>query len=266
MKIFFHKAKQMTDKKQFSDWPDFSNNFHDYVLDPKWKNILIEKKKLIDILLTFIEKDYAKYKGYFQILPSKNLVMNALTLTPFDNVKVVIVAQDPYQTLQFPIGLSFAVRKGIEIPKSLINIYRECATDSSIKFETPTHGDLTSWGEQGVLLLNNTLTVLEGTSNSHACFKDNDGNRYFWKEFTDHIITKLSKESSGIVFMLWGKNAQEKEKLIDNSKHLVLKAAHPSPLSANKGGWFGCQHFSKANTYLCTNNKVPINWNSLKYN
>jgi uracil-DNA glycosylase len=256
----------MTDKKQFSDWPDFINNFSDYVSDPKWKQLLDEKKELIDILLTFIEKDYNKYRGYFQILPSKNLVMNALSQTPFDNVKVVIVGQDPYQTLQFPIGLSFAVRKRIAIPKSLINIYRECATDSEIQFETPSHGDLTSWAQQGVLLLNNTLTVLEGTSNSHVCFKDENDKRYFWKDFTDHIIKKLSKDGNGIVFMLWGKNAQEKEKIIDKYKHLVLKAAHPSPLSANKGGWFGCKHFSKANAYLLANKRTPINWNSLKYN
>ena len=255
----------MTDKKQFSNWPDFSNNFQDYVSDPKWKQIIEDKKVLIDMLLSFIEKDYQKYKGYFQILPSKHLVMNALAQTPFDNVKIVIVAQDPYQTLQFPIGMSFAVRKGVEIPKSLINIYRECATDKDIEFESPMHGDLTSWAQQGVLLLNSTLTVLEGTSNSHACFKDEKDNRFYWKDFTDYIITKLSKDGNGIVFMLWGANAQQKTKLIDRSKHLILKAVHPSPLSANKGGWFGCKHFSKANAYLTANNKTPINWNSLKY-
>ena len=125
---------------------------------------------------------------------------------------------------------------------------------------------MSSWAQQGVLLLNNSLTVLEGTSNSHVCLKEEvkgKTKRYFWKDFTDHLISALSKEREGLVFMLWGKNAQSKAKLIDNEKHLILTSAHPSPLSANKGGWFGNKHFSKANEYLKQKNASPVNWNSL---
>ena len=233
--------------KNASLWPDFNNNFGDYVTDPKWKKIIASKKQLLDKLLTFIEADYKKYNGYFKILPAKHLVMNSMTQTDFDKVTVVILGQDPFPNPTFPIGMSFSVNQGVEIPKSLANIFRECHSDKENNFEIPNHGDLTTWAQQGVLLLNNTLTVLEGSSNSHACFEDENKKKYYWKDFTDHIIKSISHENENVVFMLWGKSAQVKEKLIDSKKHLILKCAHPSPLSANKGGWYGCKHFSKAN-------------------
>ena len=129
--------------KEYGVWEDFSNNFETFVSDEKWKSLIREKKDLLDKLLELIEKNYNKYNGYFHILPSKNLVMNALTQTSFDSVKVIILSQDPYQTLEFPIGMAFAVRKGVQVPKSLANIYRELNLDKDIEFEIPSHGDLT---------------------------------------------------------------------------------------------------------------------------
>ncbi|MGN1280587.1 MAG: uracil-DNA glycosylase [Succinivibrio sp.] len=184
------------------------------------------------------------------VLPDKKDVFNAFAYTPFDKLKVVIIGQDPYQTPGFAMGLSFSVRTGVSIPKSLQNIYKELETDIP-GFQIPLHGNLIPWARQGVLLLNSVLTVDAGVSNSHQ----DQG----WEFFTDKVIDAISEKCENVVFMLWGSYAQLKGSRIDNSRHLVLKAAHPSPLSAYKG-FFGCHHFSLANSYLEEHKKKPIDW------
>ena len=179
---------------------------------------------------------------------TKQNIYNALKLTSPDKVKVVILGQDPYINKDQANGLSFSVQPGIAIPPSLRNIFREQRKDLGII--QPNSGDLTKWAEQGVLLLNTTLTVRAGLSNSHQ----GKG----WGIFTDSIIKYLGQKEN-IVFMLWGNNAKAKKKLIDSFKNLILEAAHPSPLSATRG-FFGCQHFSKANNYLIEHNLSPIDW------
>ena len=211
-----------------------------------WDDILKEEynKPYFEKLMNFIEDEYSKYTIY----PDKNNIYNALKLTPPDKVKVVILGQDPYINKDQANGLSFSVQPGIAIPPSLRNIFREQRKDLGII--QPNSGDLTKWAEQGVLLLNTTLTVRAGLSNSHQ----GKG----WGIFTDSIIKYLGQKEN-IVFMLWGNNAKAKRKLIDSSKNLILEAAHPSPLSATRG-FFGCQHFSKANNYLIEHNLPPIDW------
>ena len=211
-----------------------------------WDDILKEEynKPYFEKLMNFIEDEYSKYTIY----PDKNNIYNALKLTPPDKVKVVILGQDPYINKDQANGLSFSVQPGIAVPPSLRNIFREQRKDLGII--QPNSGDLTKWAEQGVLLLNTTLTVRAGLSNSHQ----GKG----WGIFTDSIIKYLGQKEN-IVFMLWGNNAKAKRKLIDSSKNLILEAAHPSPLSATRG-FFGCQHFSKANNYLIEHNLSPIDW------
>lgn len=211
-----------------------------------WDDILKEEynKPYFEKLMNFIEDEYSKYTIY----PDKNNIYNALKLTPSDKVKVVILGQDPYINKDQANGLSFSVQPGITIPPSLRNIFREQRKDLGII--QPNSGDLTKWARQGVLLLNTTLTVRAGLSNSHQ----GKG----WGIFTDSIIKYLGQKEN-IVFMLWGNNAKAKRKLIDSSKNLILEAAHPSPLSATRG-FFGCQHFSKANNYLIEHNLSPIDW------
>ena len=211
-----------------------------------WDDILKEEynKPYFEKLMNFIEDEYNNYTIY----PNKNNIYNALKLTPPDKVKVVILGQDPYINKDQANGLSFSVQPGIVIPPSLRNIFREQRKDLGII--QPNSGDLTKWAEQGVLLLNTTLTVRAGLSNSHQ----GKG----WGIFTDSIIKYLGQKEN-IVFMLWGNNAKAKRKLIDSSKNLILEAAHPSPLSATRG-FFGCQHFSKANNYLIEHNLSPIDW------
>lgn len=182
------------------------------------------------------------------VFPPEDLIFNAFELTPFKQVKVVILGQDPYPAKGQAHGLSFSVPREIPIPRSLKNIYKELEQD--ISSTMPPHGNLEQWARQGVLLLNATLTVNEGETNSHA----NSG----WQQFTDEVIKQLSMQQTGLVFMLWGNFAQSKSALIDAHKHLILKSAHPSPLSV-KGFW-GNRHFSQANDYLVTQNKTPINW------
>jgi uracil-DNA glycosylase len=184
------------------------------------------------------------------IYPSSKDRFRALNLTPFNNVKVVILGQDPYHNKKQANGLSFSVQKNIKIPPSLNNIYKELKNDMGIKINNS--GDLSAWAKQGVLLLNTILSVEEGKANSHK----NKG----WEIFTSEIIKQISLQKIGIVFVLWGKNAQEKEKLINSSKHLILKAPHPSPLSSYRG-FFGSKPFSKINKYLLKNGKKKINWN-----
>ena len=211
-----------------------------------WDDILKEEynKPYFEKLMNFIEDEYNNYTIY----PDKNNIYNALKLTPPEKVKVVILGQDPYINKNQANGLSFSVQPEIAIPPSLRNIFREQRKDLGII--QPNSGDLTKWAEQGVLLLNTTLTVRAGLSNSHQ----GKG----WGIFTDSIIKYLGQKEN-IVFMLWGNNAKAKRKLIDSSKNLILEAAHPSPLSATRG-FFGCQHFSKANNYLIEHNLSPIDW------
>lgn len=182
------------------------------------------------------------------IYPKKTEVFNAFKLTSFENVKVVILGQDPYHGPNQAHGLSFSVNYGIKIPPSLANIYKELKSD--IDFAIPSHGNLTSWANQGVLLLNATLTVRAGEPGSHQ--------KKGWETFTDAVIKLISDKKENCVFLLWGNFAKSKINLIDLDKHLVLTAAHPSPLAG--GAFFGCRHFSKTNEYLKSKNIGPINW------
>lgn len=185
----------------------------------------------------------------YKIYPNMNDIFNALRYTSYTNAKVVILGQDPYHGAGQAHGLCFSVKKGVTPPPSLINIFKEQEQDVGVSI--PTHGELTSWAEQGVLLLNTVLTVREGKPNSHA----NKG----WEILTDKIISLLNEKDEPLVFLLWGRNAKNKQVLLTNPKHLVLTAAHPSPLSAYNG-FFGCKHFSKTNAYLIENHLEPINW------
>jgi uracil-DNA glycosylase len=184
------------------------------------------------------------------VYPKPSDVYHAFKLTPFNEVKVVILGQDPYHGANQAHGLSFSVQKGVAIPPSLKNIYKELQADIP-GFKIPAHGDLSSWAKQGVLLLNSTLTVRAGEPGSHQ--------KMGWEQFTDQAIGALSEHREGLVFMLWGRHAQAKASLIDSTKHVVLTAAHPSPFSAYNG-FFGCSHFSKANAYLVKKGEKPIVW------
>lgn len=206
-------------------------------------NFMTEK---IEVIKSFIlnEKDKGKV-----IYPPEHLIFNAFILTSFLNLKVIILGQDPYHGEGQAHGLSFSVPKGIKVPPSLKNIYKELQSDTS--FEIPKHGNLENWAKQGVLLLNAILTVNASEPASHK--------KSGWESFTDAVIQKISENSEHKVFLLWGKFAQEKAQFIDGSKHLILKAAHPSPFSAHNG-FLGCKHFSKTNDYLMKHQKTPINW------
>ena len=182
--------------------------------------------------------------------PPGKLIFNAFNLCPFDQVKVVIIGQDPYHEPGQAHGLSFSVLSGTAFPPSLQNIFKEINGDIGTKI--PPSGDLTRWAEQGVLLLNATLSVRAHQANSHS--------KLGWQTFTDAAIMRLSKNRTNIVFMLWGGYARNKKYLIDTSRHCILEAVHPSPLSANRGGWFGNHHFSKCNEYLLATNQTPIEW------
>jgi uracil-DNA glycosylase len=189
-----------------------------------------------------------KEKGMI-IFPPGNRIFSAFDQTPFDKVKVVILGQDPYHGMGQAHGLCFSVNDGIQIPPSLQNIFKELKTDNG--FEIPQSGNLSKWANQGVFLLNATLTVRQNEAGSHQ--------KKGWETFTDKVIQHISDQKEHVVFILWGKFAQSKNKLIDTTKHLVLVAAHPSPLSAYNG-FLGCKHFSKTNDYLQRNHKEPIDW------
>lgn len=191
-----------------------------------------------------MEKEQGK-----KIFPPGSRIFNAFDTTPIDKVKVVILGQDPYHGPGQAHGLCFSVPNGIPQPPSLINIFKELHDDTGVPI--PNHGNLTKWAEQGVFLLNASLTVRSGEPMSHS--------KIGWAEFTDAVIRKISDTREHVVFLLWGKFAQEKRSLIDESKHLVLRAAHPSPLSAH-AGFFGCKHFSKTNEFLMKNGMDPIDW------
>lgn len=217
-------------------------------LDPSWQAILAPEfdKEYMQRLKAFLIQE--KQQGY-TVLPKNEEVFNAFNHTPFDEVKVVIIGQDPYHGIGQAHGLSFSVRKGVPIPPSLQNIYKELQIDIP-GFTFPAHGDLTQWADQGVLLLNATLTVRANQAGSHQ--------HKGWEQFTDQAIASLSAKREGLIFMLWGRYAQQKESLITN-KHFVLKAAHPSPFSAYNG-FFGCKHFSTANALLAKEGKQAIDW------
>ncbi len=215
-----------------------------------WDKILNEEleKDYFKKLCAIVHNEYEQYR----IFPPKRDVFNALKFTPPEDLKVVILGQDPYHEFGQGHGLCFSVRDGVKFPPSLQNIFKELSSD--ISMQVPKSGDLTSWATQGVMLLNTTLTVREGIANSHS--------KIGWSIFTDRIISAANDLKQPIVFMLWGGNARSKKALITNKRHLILEAVHPSPLSAY-GGFFGCKHFSRANEFLIKNSITPIDWNSL---
>lgn len=216
--------------------------------DESWAPVIkpLFRQEYMKRLSAFVQEERRRYEVY----PPQELVFNAFRLTPFSEVKVVILGQDPYHNVGQAHGLSFSVPEGIAFPPSLKNIFAELSTDIE-GFQIPSSGDLTKWAKQGVLLLNATLTVRAHQAASHQ--------KQGWERFTDEIIAKVSSELEHVVFLLWGSYAQQKAALIDASKHLVLKAVHPSPLSVYRG-FFGCRHFSKANAYLQVHGKQPIDW------
>lgn len=216
-------------------------------LGNEWDNLLkqeFEKEYYIN-LRKFLVNEYNNYKIY----PPANDLFNALKYTSYSDVKVVILGQDPYHGEGQAHGLCFSVKKGVTPPPSLKNMFKEIKEDLGI--EPPSHGELTKWASQGVLLLNTTLTVREAQPNSHK----GKG----WEILTDKIIELLNWHDTPIVFMLWGSNARSKKALITNERHLILETVHPSPLSAY-GGFFGCKHFSKANDFLIQNGLKAIDW------
>lgn len=220
----------------------------DVNIEASWKQVLHAEfnKSYFENIVAFLKTEKAQGKI---IYPPGSLIFNAFFKTPFDKLKVVLLGQDPYHGKGQAMGLSFSVPKGVRPPPSLINIFKELHDDVGVPIATT--GDLTPWAEQGLLLLNAALTVRAGEPNSHS--------KIGWHQFTDAVIKKISDEKNGIVFLLWGSFAHQKQELIDQTKHHVLKAAHPSPYSADKG-FFGCRHFSKTNEFIMQQKQQPINW------
>lgn len=220
----------------------------DVKIEPTWKQQLGAEfdKPYFATLAEQVRQAYAEGPCF----PPKKLVFNAFNLCPFDEVKVVIMGQDPYHEPGQAMGLSFSVPEGVAIPPSLQNIFKEIQAD--LGKPLPTSGDLTRWASQGVLLLNATLTVQAHVANSHQGLG--------WSVFTDAVIRALSAHREHLVFMLWGGYARSKRSLIDGQRHLILESVHPSPLSANRGGWFGNHHFSKCNAYLQSHGMTGIDW------
>lgn len=212
-----------------------------------WDNILADEflKPYYKELRTFLKAEYSSRTIY----PNMNDIFNALKASSFQNTRVVIIGQDPYHGAGQAHGMCFSVKRGVEPPPSLKNIFKELETDVGFKYTG--HGELTAWAEQGVLLLNTVLTVREATPNSHK----GKG----WETFTDRVILELNKKQTPIVFLLWGANAKNKAKLITNPIHKKLETVHPSPLSAY-GGFFGCKHFSRCNEILVSSGQAPVNW------
>ncbi|MDY0779174.1 uracil-DNA glycosylase [Tenacibaculum sp. IB213877] len=213
-----------------------------------WKHILQPEfeKAYFTNLADFVKDEYENNICY----PKQEDIFSAFNLCDFDNVKVVIIGQDPYHGEGQANGLCFSVHNEIKHPPSLVNIFKELEKDLGVPY--PKSGDLSKWAKQGVLLLNATLTVRKGKANSHK--------KCGWKLFTDFVINKISEEKNDVVFLLWGEFAKKKGKYIDENKHLVLKHGHPSPLSANKNKWFGNKHFSQTNQFLVSKGKKPIQW------
>lgn len=217
-------------------------------IDDTWKATLSDEfnKPYFSELRNFLQKEKNAGKT---IYPPGSLIFNAFNSTTFDKVRVVILGQDPYHGAGQAHGLCFSVQHGIKPPPSLVNIYKELKSD--VGFEIPSHGNLQKWTTQGVFLLNAILTVEANQPASHQ--------KSGWQEFTNAVIEKLSKEKTGLIFLLWGNFAQQKAVLIDENKHTILKAPHPSPFSAHTG-FFGCKHFSKTNEILKTKGEVEIDW------
>ena len=217
-------------------------------INDSWKNILQTefKKPYFKSLSDFITFEYHNNVCY----PKQEAVFNAFNYCSFDTLKVVLIGQDPYHGKGQANGLSFSVANGIKHPPSLVNIFKEIETDLEVSY--PVSGDLSRWAKQGVLLLNATLTVRESDAGSHQ--------KQGWEVFTDAVIKRISEEKENVVFLLWGGFAKKKVKLINTGKHTVLTSGHPSPLSANRGYWFGNKHFSKTNSFLKSVNSSPINW------
>ncbi len=218
------------------------------VPDASWHKYLKEEfeKPYFKALRTFLNNEYKNYKCF----PPEDAIFNAFTYCPFQDVKVVIIGQDPYHDLHQANGLSFSVNEGIKHPPSLVNIFKEIETDIGVTY--PESGDLTRWAKQGVLLLNATLTVRAHQAGSHQ--------KQGWERFTNTVIECMSAQREHLIFLLWGGFAKQKAKLIDKNKHTILMSGHPSPLSANRGYWFGNRHFSKTNAVLQRLNKTEIVW------
>lgn len=216
-------------------------------LENKWDDLLKDEfeKDYYKKIREFLKYEYSHYRVY----PDMNDIFNSLKYADYNNIKVVIIGQDPYHEEGQAHGLSFSVKPGIEIPPSLVNIYKELHDDLGCYI--PNNGYLVKWAKQGVLLLNNVLTVRAHLANSHK----NCG----WETFTDEIIRQLNEREKPVVFLMWGSCAKQKEALITNPNHYILKTVHPSPLSAYRG-FFGCKHFSKANKILVENGEEPIDW------
>ena len=216
-------------------------------IEASWKTVLQDQfeQPYFQALAAFLKNEKAAGKT---IYPPGSLIFNAFNTTPFPEVKVVIIGQDPYHNPGEAMGLCFSVPKGVRVPPSLKNIYKELESD--VGATIPNHGDLTSWAQQGVFLLNAMLTVERNRPGSHQ--------KIGWQDFTDAVIRKLSDGREHLVFMLWGGFARKKKELIDGSKHLILEAAHPSPLAG--GAFFGSQHFSKANAYLQEHGMGKVEW------
>jgi len=219
------------------------------LLDKSWKQLLAAEwsRPYMLELQTFLVREKAAGKT---IYPKEEHLFQALNLTPFDQVKVVIIGQDPYHGPDQAHGLSFSVQKGMKIPPSLKNIFKELQDD--LNLTPPDHGNLQHWASQGVLLLNNVLTVESDNAGSHS--------QKGWETFTDQIINLLNEKKKNLVFILWGSPAQKKANQVDHEKHLILKSAHPSPLSSYRG-FFGSKPFSKTNQYLLSKGLSPISWN-----
>ncbi|ANW95626.1 uracil-DNA glycosylase [Wenyingzhuangia fucanilytica] len=225
------------------------------LLPNDWQELLKEEfsKSYWPVLVEKVSDAYQLNTCY----PPKDDIFNAFKYCAFKDVKVVIIGQDPYHGKGQANGLCFSYVGTQKFPPSLKNIYKEISNDLAVEMPK-SFGDLTAWAKQGVLLLNATLTVQEGKPNSHQ--------KFGWNSFTDAVIQKISKEKQEVVFLLWGGFAHKKEILIDEQKHKILKATHPSPLGANKGGWFGCKHFSKTNNYLKSLGKKEIKWKLIDNN
>jgi uracil-DNA glycosylase len=220
----------------------------DVKIEESWKKRLgaeFDQQYFVD-LTNYVRQEYMHHTCY----PPGKLIFNAFNLCPFEEVKVVIIGQDPYHEQGQAMGLSFSVPQGIMIPPSLVNIFKEIQMDLGTPI--PENGDLTRWAKQGVLLLNATLTVRAHLANSHQ--------KLGWDRFTDAAIKALNAEREHLVFLLWGGYARSKAAYIDRNKHLILESVHPSPLSANRGGWFGNHQFSRCNAYLEQNGIIPICW------
>lgn len=219
------------------------------ILQPSWQAVLSDElqKPYFEELLIKVNEEYATTVCH----PPKELLFEAFNQCSFEDLKVVIIGQDPYHGDGEANGLSFSVNDGVKIPPSLRNIFREINTDLETLF-LPSSGNLVRWAQQGVLLLNASLSVQKDSPNSHK--------QLSWSTFTDAVVQKIATEKENVVFLLWGSFAQKKGIKIDRSKHLVLTSGHPSPMSANQGKWFGNKHFSQTNAYLKSNNKSEIDW------